>query len=34
MTFYRDVWGPQEIQHGLILDRLQEDLGWPRPSRS
>ena len=27
VTFYRDVWGPQEIQHGLILDQLQEDLG-------
>lgn len=27
VTFYRDVWGPQEVQHGLILDRLQEDLG-------
>jgi len=21
-TFYADVWQPQEIQHGLILDRL------------
>lgn len=27
VTFYRDVWGPQEVQHGLILDRLQADLG-------
>jgi hypothetical protein len=26
-TFYADVWRPQEIQHGLILDRLQTDLG-------
>ena len=26
-TFYSDVWQPQEIQHGLILDRLQTDLG-------
>jgi hypothetical protein len=26
-TFYADVWQPQEIQHGLILDRLQQDLG-------
>ena len=25
--FYSDVWQPQEIQHGLILDRLQQDLG-------
>jgi hypothetical protein len=25
-TFYADVWQPQEIQHGLILDRLQQDL--------
>ena len=24
---YADVWQPQEIQHGLILDRLQQDLG-------
>jgi len=28
-TFYADVWYPQEIQHGLILDRLQTDLGRP-----
>lgn len=28
-TFYADVWQPQEIQHGLILDRLQTDLGHP-----
>lgn len=26
-TFYSQVWQPQEIQHGLILDRLQQDLG-------
>jgi hypothetical protein len=25
--FYRDVWQPQEIQHGLILDKLQVELG-------
>lgn len=25
--FYADVWQPQEIQHGLILDRLQTDIG-------
>jgi hypothetical protein len=24
--FYADVWQPQEIQHGLILDRLQQDI--------
>lgn len=28
-TFYADVWQPQEIQHGVILDRLQQDLGRP-----
>jgi hypothetical protein len=28
-TFYSEVWQPQEIQHGLILDRLQTDLGRP-----
>lgn len=27
--FYEDVWQPQEIQHGLILDRLQQDAGLP-----
>ncbi|WP_205471716.1 GTP-binding protein LepA [Nocardioides sp. SYSU D00038] len=27
--FYRDVWQPQEIQHGLILDKLQVELGRP-----
>ncbi|HZA74336.1 MAG TPA: GTP-binding protein LepA [Propionibacteriaceae bacterium] len=31
-AFYADVWQPQEIQHGLILDRLQTDLGHP-PAR-
>lgn len=25
--FFADVWQPQEVQHGLILDRLQQDLG-------
>ncbi|QYJ04898.1 hypothetical protein KUV85_04205 [Nocardioides panacisoli] len=25
--FYADVWQPQELQHGLILDRLQEHIG-------
>lgn len=28
-TFFADVWQPQEIHHGLILDRLQQDLGMP-----
>ena len=28
-VFYRDVWQPQEIQHGLILDELQVRLGRP-----
>ncbi len=27
--FFRDVWAPQEIQHGLILDELQRHLGRP-----
>lgn len=27
--FYAEVWQPQEIQHGLILDRLQVHLGRP-----
>ncbi len=27
--FYADVWQPQEVQHGLILDRLQQDLDLP-----
>jgi hypothetical protein len=27
--FYQDVWQPQEIAHGVILDRLQVDLGLP-----
>ncbi|WP_017615079.1 hypothetical protein [Nocardiopsis salina] len=25
--FYADVWHPQELRHGHILDRLQQDLG-------
>jgi hypothetical protein len=25
--FYAEVWQPQELQHGRILDRLQTDLG-------
>ena len=33
-TFYADVWQPQEIQHGLILDRLQQDLAGPAPNRT
>ena len=36
--FYADVWQPQEIQHGLILDALQTELGrpprWPTPTAS
>lgn len=27
--FYRDVWGPQELQHGLILDGLLAQLDLP-----
>ncbi len=27
--FYADVWQPQEIEHGRILDRLQIELGRP-----
>ena len=27
--FYAEVWQPQEIQHGLILDELQVQLGRP-----
>ncbi|MEU4396806.1 GTP-binding protein LepA, partial [Kribbella sp. NPDC023855] len=27
--FYADVWLPQEIQHGLLLDRLQSLVGLP-----
>jgi len=27
--FYAEVWGPQERQHGLILDELQTRLGRP-----
>jgi hypothetical protein len=29
VRFYRDVWQPQEIQHGLILDKLLVELGRP-----
>ena len=28
--FYRHVWGPQELHHGLILDQLQAELGLDR----
>lgn len=27
--FYAEVWQPQEVQHGLILDRLQQIVGRP-----
>lgn len=27
--FYEDVWQPQEIQHGLIIDQLGQDIGLP-----
>ncbi|GAB6986573.1 GTP-binding protein LepA [Nocardioides pyridinolyticus] len=27
--FYAEVWHPQEVQHGLILDALQVELGRP-----
>ncbi|WP_432477840.1 GTP-binding protein LepA [Nocardioides sp. GXQ0305] len=27
--FYADVWQPQEVRHGQILDRLQVELGRP-----
>lgn len=27
--FYEDVWSPQELQHGLILDALQDHLAIP-----
>jgi hypothetical protein len=27
--FYREVWGPQERHHGLILDELQTRIGRP-----
>jgi hypothetical protein len=33
-TFYANVWQSQEIQHGLILDRLQQDLGRTAASPS
>src|SRR4051794_25131605 len=26
--FYAEVWSPQEIRHGVILDGLQVRLGW------
>jgi hypothetical protein len=29
VRFFRDVWHPQEIQHGLILDELQRHLDRP-----
>jgi len=32
VRFYRDVWQPQEVQHGLILDKLQVELGRPPAS--
>jgi hypothetical protein len=25
--FYRDVWAPQELQHGILLDAVQSELG-------
>ena len=31
-TFYADVWQPQEIRHGQILDELQVRLGRAPPS--
>ncbi|WP_028709352.1 hypothetical protein [Propionicicella superfundia] len=27
--FYADVWADQEIRHGVILDKLQNDIGRP-----
>ena len=27
--FYEDVWAPQELQHGVILDTVQSDLAFP-----
>jgi hypothetical protein len=27
--FYADVWSPQELQHGRLLDALQHELGMP-----
>ncbi len=36
VRFFRDVWHPQEMRHGQILDRLQQRLGLrgaePRPN--
>lgn len=29
VVFYRDVWAPQEVRHGLILDELQRRIGRP-----
>ena len=29
MHFFRDVWHPQEIRHGEILDELQRHLDRP-----
>lgn len=29
VIFYADVWQPQEIQHGIILDHVQQQLGLP-----
>jgi hypothetical protein len=28
-SFYADVWQPQEVRHGEILDALQQELGRP-----
>ena len=32
VRFYREVWHAQEIQHGVILDRLQTIIGRPPAS--
>lgn len=32
VVFYRDVWGPQELAHGAILDHLVGRLGLPSPT--
>jgi len=34
VRFYRDVWHAQEIQHGVILDKLQTIIGRPPASPS
>ena len=34
VRFYREVWHAQEIQHGLILDKLQAIIGLRRPHRT